>query len=788
MIIYSGEIGHLATIGRYKDTDLSISNKSYKSSNSNIGSLEKINFQNVRSKAFTPQYKTLQWLVTEDSIYNDEGLFVTFENDKYLVKSVFNSSYAKILLNGKYFVFEGTNITIDSFIASPDLSKVIIRSDTVKNWRHSSFGTYYLYDISHDFFSKIGENIAVAHWSPDSQYIAYILANNLYVYSSKERKTIKQVTTDGSELIFNGKPDWVYEEEVITDDYAFWWSPNSRYIVFFKINETEVKEFPIPYYAQNDGHDLYPELRVLKYPKPGTPNPVVELDTFDLYNGELHSFELPDSSYIISEVVWVGDDKILAKATNRGFDNLFVYLIDASDNNSFTVVRQENSGEGWHEIGQNVKFIPRNDTLGRVADGYIDIKPINGFNHLVYAPVANSSELITLTSGEWEVVDGYVSFDYSNNDIYFVASKKSSIERHLYLVNLFKPCQIIELTDTSKDGWYTTSFSAGGKFALLTYGGPTVPYQKIINFRSDRKDDRVQGNIRGETLYYLEKNANLTETLKRFDIPEKKFGELNLGQDKKNDGDVIVNYYEVLPNNFNPALYDYYPVLFFPYGGPNSQQVTKTFSIGFNQIIASQLNAIVVVVDGRGTGFKGKKFRSVVRDNLGYYEAIDQINAAKHYASLPYVNKEKIAIWGWSYGGYLTLKTLEHDSGNTFRYGIAVAPVTDYRLYDSIYTERYMHTPQENPSGYAECSVHNVTSIAQSTRFLLMHGTGDDNVHFQHTLKLLDMLDLAGIENYDVHVFTDSDHSISFHNANNIIFDKLLNWIRHAFNDDFINW
>ncbi|CAI4549902.1 CBM_collapsed_G0025350.mRNA.1.CDS.1 [Saccharomyces cerevisiae] len=207
---------------------------------------------------------------------------------------------------------------------------------------------------------------------------------------------------------------------------------------------------------------------------------------------------------------------------------------------------------------------------------------------------------------------------------------------------------------------------------------------------------------------------------------------------------------------------------------------------GFNEVVASQLNAIVVVVDGRGTGFKGQDFRSLVRDRLGDYEARDQISAASLYGSLTFVDPQKISLFGWSYGGYLTLKTLEKDGGKHFKYGMSVAPVTDWRFYDSVYTERYMHTPQENFDGYVESSVHNVTALAQANRFLLMHGTGDDNVHFQNSLKFLDLLDLNGVENYDVHVFPDSDHSIRYHNANVIVFDKLLDWAKRAFDGQFV--
>lgn len=413
--------------------------------------------------------------------------------------------------------------------------------------------------------------------------------------------------------------------------------------------------------------------------------------------------------------------------------------------------------------------------------------PVDGYNHLVYFTTNVTTEIpsVVLTSGEWEVVDGPAAFDEEFNNVYFIATKKSSTERHLYYVNLERPQKVYAVTDERLNGYYSASFSAGARFLLLNYLGPDVPYQKIIDLKSDTKDKNIRGNIIGKTLYYLEKNEKLHNSLKRYAIPARIFRELTLGKDQ-NGSDIIVNSYEILPNDFDPSLKNHYPVFFFAYGGPNSQQVAQTFGIGFNQVIASQLDAIVVVVDGRGTGFKGKEFRSIVRGNLGDVESTDQILAAKLYGQNSYVNKEKISLFGWSYGGYLTLKTLEKDAGKHFKYGVSVAPVTDWLLYDSVYTERYMHTPQKNPEGYDKCKVHNATAFATVPRFLLMHGTADDNVHFQNSLKYLDLLNLNNIENYDVHVFPDSDHSIQYHNANVIVFNKILNWIRHAYNGDFL--
>ncbi|EJS43407.1 dap2p [Saccharomyces arboricola H-6] len=747
----------------------------------------KVSFANVRNNTFQPNYHSLQWINANKGEDGDLGLYVTFINDSYVAKSVYEDSYNSVLLKGKTFLHNGQNLTVQSITASPDLKQLLIRTNSVQNWRHSTFGSYFVYNEESASFDLIGNDAALAIWSPNSNNVAYVQDNNIYVYSTASKKTVRTVTDDGSSLLFNGKPDWVYEEEVFEDDKVVWWSPTGDYLAFLKIDESEVGEFIIPYYVQND-KDVYPEVRSIKYPKSGTPNPRAELWVYSMKDGSSFNPRIngdkKDTNLLITEVTWVGDGNVLVKTTDRSSDLLTVYLIDTIANTSH-VVRNESARGGWWEITHNTLFIPKNETLNRPHNGYVDILPINGYNHLAYFENSNNSHFTKLTEGEWEVVNGPLAFDSKNDRLYFISTQKNSTERHLYYVNLQSPDEIIKVTDISKDGAYDVSFSSGKRFGLLTYKGPKVPYQKIIDFHSLKTDKHVEGNVLGETLYYLERNEEISKALENYSIPKKSFKELNLGKDEFGT-DIFVNAYEILPNDFEETLSNHYPVFFFAYGGPNSQQVIKMFSVGFNEVVASQLNAIVVVVDGRGTGFKGQSFRSLVRDRLGDYEARDQISAAALYSSLSFVDSEKISLFGWSYGGYLTLKTLEKDAGKHFKYGMSVAPVTDWRFYDSVYTERYMHTPQENFDGYVESSVHNVTSLAQANRFLLMHGTGDDNVHFQNSLKFLDLLNLNGVENYDVHVFPDSDHSIRYHNANVIVFDKLLAWARHAFNGEFV--
>lgn len=755
----------------------------------------KVTFNVTRNKILTPKYQSLQWLRSSnyyDSVEElqeakeDNGLYFTFADDKYEIRSVVDKEYSELLFEGKTIKWDDKDWKIDSIVASPNLSKLLIKTNNKQNWRHSSYGSYFIFhkkiNEESTTVTHIGDNIALVEWSPNSNDLAYVKDNNIFIYSSEKGETTQQVTTDGSEKIFNGRPDWVYEEEVFANDRTLWWSPNGKFLAFTKINETEVNEFTIPYFVQNE-NDVYPEMKSIKYPKTGTSNPTIDLIVYNMVDETTWDTKIykNDNALLLTELKWVNSGQILAKVTDRTSDILKIVVLNVIDK-QLTVPRNESSNGSWWEVTYNTMIIPKDPQNGILNDGYVDILPIDGYNHLVYYEKINDSQPIALTKGNWEIANGPIAFDKVLKRIYFSATKRSSMERHIYYVDLSKPGIIHDVTNVKLDGVYSITFSSNCKFALLTYKGPHVPFQKIISLNGTDKDKTIRGNIIGKTLYYLEENKNLTAKLNEFELPKKTFKEIKLGQDEKGN-DIVVNAIEILPNGFNRKLKKYYPVFFYTYGGPNSQQVLKAFSVGFTEVTASQLNAIVVVVDGRGTGFKGVKFRSMVRGKLGSIEADDQIHAAKLYSSQSFVNPDKVSLFGWSYGGYLTLKTLEKDAGKNFKYGISVAPVTDWRLYDTIYTERYMSTPQLNGKGYEDSRVNDVESIGKCNRFLLMHGTGDDNVHFQNSLILLDKLNLKRIANYDVHVFPDSDHAIKYHNANDMIFDRIFEWTRQRFTE-----
>lgn len=757
-----------------------------------------LNFSAVRDGLFKPHYKELQWIREPESINNDKGTYVLKEENedetRYLIKSILDSDYQYTLYNDSSFQYNNIIYDIDSLTASPDLTKAILKTNTTQNWRHSSFAIYWTLDVASNNIKPIyneEDKLSITSWSPTSSHVAFVHKQNIYIKYLQDGN-IEQVTFDGSSDVLYGIPDWVYEEEVFSGDSVLWWSPKGDKLSFLKTNDTLVPTFSIPYYVQENYED-YPEYRKIKYPKAGYANPVVDLVVYELNsaskkltdNINIMDFDLSEiEDRLITEVIWVSDNFLLVKISNRASDVLEIYLVTA-DTHKSKLVRKQDAKNSWFEITSNTLYVPKNQSLGRINDGYIDTVVIDGYNHLAYFSPPENPHGIVLTKGQWEVVDGVASFDYNTNEIYFISTFKSSIERHIHSVNLHdaifnqqKLPVIKNVTDISNEGWYSGSFSSGSRYLLLNYQGPKVPYQKLIDLHEHTD------------IKSIETNEELSNNLKNYLIPEVRYSVVSLGYDDISGEEVKANAVETLPLNFDPSYK--YPVLFFVYGGPGSQLVTKNFAISFSSVVAAELDSIVVTVDGRGTGFNsynekmGSDFKFVVRDKLGHFEPLDQIAAAKLWSQKPYVDRLRIGIWGWSYGGFLTLKTLETDSeDHIFSYGAAVAPVTKWKLYDSIYTERYMRKPQDNPQGYQIASIHNVTNFANVDRFLIMHGSGDDNVHFQNSLKLIDDFNLESIENFDFMVFPDSDHSIRYHNGNIVVYDRLLEWLKKAFTGHF---
>ena len=675
------------------------------------------------------------------------------------------------LMRNSTFQVGQENVYPDKVWPSPDLKSVLVMSKRQKNWRHSFTGLYWIFDVATQKGQPLDPldpdgRIQLASWAPTSDAIVFTRQNNMYLRILSST-AIRQITSDGGEQLFYGVPDWVYEEEVFQGNSATWWDKEGNYIAYLRTNESLVPEYPVQYFLSRPsgakplpGEDAYPEVRQIRYPKAGASNPTVDVEFYDIARAESFSVTISggftDDDRLIIEVLWASSGHVLVRETNRESDTVRLVLIDVTTRTG-KVVRTQDVADldgGWVEPTSTTRFVPADPNNGRPYDGYIDTVPHKNNDHLAYFSPLDSSTPVMLTSGDWEVVDAPSAVDLKNNLVYFIATKEAPTQRHVYSIRL-DGSELKPLVPADQPAYYSASFSKGAGYSLLTYSGPDIPSQKVISTPSN---DDVYDEI-------LEENTALSHMVSTHEMAQEIYSTVTVDN-------FTLQVVERRPFHFDEKKR--YPVLFYLYGGPGSQSVSRKFGVDFQSYVVSSLGYIVVTVDGRGTGFNGRKARCIIRGDIGHYESRDQIETAKMWSKKSYVDETRLAIWGWSYGGFMALKTLEQDAGQTFRYGMAVAPVTDWRFYDSIYTERYMHTPQHNPSGYDSSAINNMRALQQNVRFLVMHGVADDNVHMQSTLTLIDKLDMAGVENYDMHMFPDSDHSIYFHNANRMVYDSKL--------------
>jgi dipeptidyl aminopeptidase len=594
-------------------------------------------------------------------------------------------SSRKVLMQDGTFRVGDHTVIPDEVWPSPDLKKVLVCSEKQSNWRHSFTCKYWIFDVETQTAEPLdpGDRVGIvqlASWSPESSMISFTRENNMYIRVLDQAKTVKQITKDGGSSLFYGVPDWVYEEEVFADRSATWWSEDGQYIAYLQTDESLVPEFPVQYFLSRPsgkkpkpGEENYPEVRKIKYPKAGAPNPVVKLQFYDIKKD--YSFSLPiendftDKDRLITEVVWVGKEgKVLVKETNRESDKMKVIIMDAVLRQGKTIREQDVQAldGGWFEVSEDTTYIPADPGAGRLQNGYVDTIIHEGNDHLAYFTPLDNPDPILLTSGDWEVVNAPSAIDLKNNWVYFVATKESSITRHVYRVNLLDGSNMIPITDTNSEGYYDVSFSCGAAYALLTYEGPDIPWQKVISLSGNALNINYEDTI--------ENNAELKQFAANHELPIKIHSTVNI------DG-FELNVLERRPPHFDDSGRKQYPVLFWMYQGPGSQLIDRKFTVDFQSYVAANLGYIVVTLDGRGTGYRGRKTRCIVRGNLGYWEAHDQIATAKMWAEKNYVDRDRMAIWGWSFGGFMTLKVLEQDKGETFKYGMAVAPVTDWRFY-----------------------------------------------------------------------------------------------------------
>lgn len=629
---------------------------------------------------------------------------------------------------------------IDSYTFNINEDQILIANNSEQIFRHSFIADYFLYDIASKKLTKIANyQIQEPTFSPDGKRIAYAYQNNLYIYDIASKKHT-QITKDGKKnTIINGITDWVYEEE-FAFVRAFDWNKSGDKIAFIRFDESQVPEFSMDMY--NNG--LYPTQEVFKYPKAGEKNSEVSLHIFDLDSQQTKQVDLSNySDFYIARIEWTNDANTLsAQVLNRHQNNLDLLFVDGNSA-SYKVVLNERD-KAYVDVTDNLTFLADNS--------FIWTSEKDGFNHIYYYDKTGKLKN-QVTKGNWEVTS-YYGFDEKSKTVFYQSVENGSINRDVYSISLNGKNK---KRLTSETGTNRATFSPNFQYFINSFSSATnAPSYTLRNAKN------------GSLVKEIVTNDVLEQKLKKYNLPDKEFFELTTEKGHK------LNAWIIKPTDFNSSKK--YPVFMYQYSGPGSQEVANSWN-DINDYwfkMLTQKGYIVVCVDGRGTGFKGAEFKKCTYKELGKFEVEDQIDAAKVLAKYDYVDGNRIGIFGWSYGGFMASNCI-FQGADVFKSAIAVAPVTSWRYYDSIYTERYMQTPQENASGYDNNSPINHVEKLKGN-FLLVHGTADDNVHVQNTMKMIEALVQAN-KQFDWAIYPDKNHGIYGGKTRLQLYTKMTNFI-----------
>ena len=646
----------------------------------------------------------------------------SFKNGKRVVR-LFKSSDFKIK-------------RINSYSLSNDDRFMLLATETESIYRYSKKAIYYVFNIQNNKIKKLSDNkVRYPTFSPDGTKVAFVFENNLYIKDITNGKE-NQITFDGKKNnIINGASDWVYEEEFKLVR-GFEWSGDSRTIAFYKFDESHVKEFSMDKFNGN----LYPTQEVFKYPKAGEANSTVSVYLYNIDDDEKKLIYTEEDYEYIPRIKWSNDPNILTMiGLNRHQNKLDFIVVDSKDGSNRVLFTEED--KYYIDINDNLTFLPNNF--------FIWTSEKKGYNHIYLKGLDGSEEQIT--SGSWEVTSFY-GLDSDKMEIFFSSTEDGSINRSIYCLDLESGKRKKLSTQI---GTNSAKFSNGLKYYINTYSNANTPPIFTLH-----KAD-------GSLIKTIEDNTEFQNKLEEYNISEKEF--ITIYTDNAD-----LNAWIIKPPNFDDNKK--YPLFMFLYGGPGSQKVLNRYegnNFYWYQMLA-QKGYVIACVDNRGTGGKGAEFKKMTYKELGKYETIDQIDAAKYFGSLNYIDEKRIGIQGWSYGGYMSSLAITKGA-DVFNLAVAVAPVTNWRYYDNIYTERYMQTPQENPSGYDENSPINHVEKLKG-KYLLIHGTADDNVHVQNTYEMSSALVRAN-KQFDLFVYPDKNHGIYGKNTRYHLYKKITNFI-----------
>lgn len=635
---------------------------------------------------------------------------------------------------------EKLEIPITNYSFSEDEKKVLFACETESIYRYSSRSIYYVYDVNNGSLNKLlDQKVMYATFSPDGSQVAYVKDNNLFLMNLENMQEI-QITNDGiNNEIINGASDWVYEEEFGLVN-AFFWSPDGNKIAFYRFDEREVKKFSMDMFQG----ELYPTQYEFRYPKAGEENSKISIHLFDTKTKKTQEIAVLEDFEYLPRMGWTKDpNSLYLLRMNRHQNHLDFLLIDATTTESRVLFTETDSY--YIDIHDNTTFL--ND-----GKHFIWTSEKSGFNHL-YKVRLDDGSMQQITTGNWEVTN-YHGMHADSDKIYYTSTEDGPINRSVYSINTDgKDKQKL----TKKIGTNSVNFSQGMKYFINTYSTANEPPFFSLH------------NGNGKQIRILEDNKKLSEKMNQYALSKKEFFSFITSED------VSLNGWMIKPADFDSDKQ--YPVFMFLYGGPGSQQVLNSWgwtNYFWHQHLAQQ-GYIVACIDNRGTGGRGAEFKKMTYQQLGKYETIDQIEANQYLGSLPYVDANRIGIQGWSYGGYMSSLAITKGA-EVFKMAIAVAPVTNWRYYDNIYTERYMRTPQENADGYDDNSPINHVDKLKG-KYLLIHGSADDNVHVQNTYEMVSALVNAN-KQFDLFIYPDKNHSIYGGNTRLHLYQMMTDYIK----------
>lgn len=676
---------------------------------------------------------------------NDGSHYTTIEDGAILRFEYSKGSKPDTILKQSKLVVNGKEINIDAYQFSSDENQLLISTETEKIYRHSTRENYYVYDRKVKSLTKVsdGEKQMYATFSPDGTKVGFVRGNNIFIKDISSGKEI-QITFDGKQNnIINGATDWVHEEE-FAFSVAYFWNADSKKIAYYKFDESKVKEFSFNEFNGN----LYPTEYKFKYPKAGEDNSVVTIHVYDLASTSDKLIDIGKvTDQYIPRIKWTPDANTLSIVRMNRHQNKLDLMMANATTGSTSIVYTETSDTyiDIHEgEGDYVYFTADNKS-------FIILSELDGYNHL-YLYDMTGRLVNQITKGNWDVVS-LCGIDEKTQTIFYIASETTATEKDLYSIKLDgNEKKKISATKGTNDA----QFSNGMKYYINMFSDANTP--NVISIY----------NSKGKQIRVLEDNNSLKNLMGNYNLSKKE-----LFMFKTTEG-VELNAWMIKPQNFDAAKK--YPVFLTFYGGPGNNMVNNSFDgrdYFWHQMLTEK-GYIVMCVDNRGTMHRGKAFKNVTFKQLGKLEVEDQIETAKYLGTLPYVDNKRIGTFGWSFGGYLSSLCITKGA-DYFKMAIAVAPVTNWRYYDNIYTERFMSLPQENANGYDDNSPINYVDKLKG-KYLLIHGSADDNVHYQNTMEMVNAL-VNDNKQFDLFIYPDKNHSIYGGNTRLHLYTKMTNFI-----------